>query len=314
MAMMRRTLLYAGLSTVLALALVSVDYLALRAANRPLVPHHYYMALGDSLSFGYQPDFNFTAGFADDIFTFLQKANVTDEENLACAGETTTSMLQGGCVGRFVHHGFYTGAQLDAAVAFLRGHPGQVSPITLEIGANDVIPDWDQATCTAGPTSDADLKTMDTNIGTILDRLLAVLSIPSGHPSGNLHILTYYNPFARVCPNSVTFVHQLDDHITADARARRVSVIDIYSAFGGDAGMAQSVCEGNIVNGVHDPWTWICNAQFHDIHPTTDGYAVIAQAVENGLALPGAPPLVPNIFPTPMSVVPGAAPGRRTDL
>ena len=312
--MMGRTLVYVGLSILLALTLVAVDYIALTLSSRPPIGRHYYMALGDSLSFGYQPNFNFTSGFADDIFTFLQKANVTDQENLSCAGEKTDTMIQGGCVGRFIHHGFYTGAQLDAAVAFLQSHPGQVSPITLEIGANDVLPDWNNTTCTAGPTTDADLKAMDANIGTILDRLLKVLAAPSGRPTGDLHMLNYYNPFARECPNSATFVHVLNDHIAADAMKLRVSVIDVYSAFGGDAGMAQSVCEGNVVNGVRDPWTWICNAEFHDIHPTTDGYSVIAQAVETGLGLPGAPPLAPNIYPTPVGLAPGEGDLPRTGL
>ncbi len=312
--MMRRTLVYGALSILLALTLVAVDYIALRLSNRPPIGRHYYMALGDSLSFGYQPNFNFTSGFADDIFTFLQKANVTDQENLSCAGEKTDTMIQGGCVGRFIHHGFYTGAQLDAAVEFLQSHQGQVSPITLEIGANDVLPDWNNTTCTAGPTTDADLKAMDANIGTILNRLLKVLAASSGRPTGDLHMLNYYNPFARECPNSADFVRQFNKHLADDGMKYRVPVIDVYSAFGGDAGMAQSVCEGKIVNGVHDPWTWICNAEFHDIHPTTDGYSVIAQAVETGLGLPGAPPVGPNIFPTAVGLAPGEGDRRRTNM
>jgi hypothetical protein len=34
-------------------------------------------------------------------------------------------------------HDEFTGSQLDAATAFLHAHPGQVSPITLSIGAGD---------------------------------------------------------------------------------------------------------------------------------------------------------------------------------
>ena len=44
---------------------------------------HYYMALGDSLSFGFQPNFDFSSGFADVIFNDLRKSNVTGIVNYA---------------------------------------------------------------------------------------------------------------------------------------------------------------------------------------------------------------------------------------
>src|SRR6185437_11231637 len=148
-----------ALSVVLVAALVGVDILVLSRNNpaEALGPH-YYMALGDSLSFGYQPNLDFSSGFADDIFNTLHKANVTAVVNYACAGETTTTMIQGGCVGRFAHHGSYTGPQLRASVDFLKSanNYGRVSPITLAIGANDVLPAWDPTTCsiTAGVNVD----------------------------------------------------------------------------------------------------------------------------------------------------------------
>jgi lysophospholipase L1-like esterase len=278
--------------------LVGADYLALRANNPPkTVGHHHYLALGDSLSFGFQPNFDFANGFDGDVFRVLQKADVTDEENLACSGETTDTMIHGGCIARFVHHGFYTGAQLDAAVAFLQSHQGQVSPITLEIGANDVIPDWNSITCSASSQATADVQVMDTNLHTILSRLDTALKTRTGQRLGDLHLLNYYNPFAKECPNSGTFLHMLNDHLAADAAQFRVPVVDVYTAFGGDPGMAQSVCQGNVSppdNKVH-PWTWICDPE-HDIHPTTYGYAAIATAVETALMLPGTSP-APGIVP-----------------
>ncbi len=126
-----RILTLIALSILLVAALVGVDLLVLSRNNpaQALSPH-YYMALGDSLSFGYQPNLDFSSGFADDIFNDLRKANVTGIVNYACAGETTDTMIHGGCVGRFAHHGSYTGAQLQAAIDFLtsRAQPGQSQP------------------------------------------------------------------------------------------------------------------------------------------------------------------------------------------
>ena len=34
---------------------------------------------------------------------------------------------------------YAAGSQLDAAVAFLEAHPGQVAFITIDIGANDLV-------------------------------------------------------------------------------------------------------------------------------------------------------------------------------
>jgi lysophospholipase L1-like esterase len=278
------------LTVLLIAALLGIDLLVLSRNNpaHALAPH-YYMAVGDSLSFGFQPNLDFTSGFADDIFHDLRRANVTGVVNYACAGETTSTMIHGGCIGRFAHHGSYTGSQLQAAVVFLkdeRNH-GRVSPITLEIGSNDVLPDWNQAACSAGSTVAADLARMDADLTqVILPDLLAALGPGTNATNGDLHMLNYYNPFAKECPESAPFVRMVNNHLQADAARFRVPVVDVYSAFGGDARMASHICD----------YTWICDSRFHDVHPTSLGYQVIARAVELTLGLPGTPPL-PGALP-----------------
>ena len=281
-----RILTVTTLAVLLIAALAGIDILVL-SRNNPAQAFspHYYMALGDSLSFGYQPNLDFTSGFADDIFNDLHKANVTGIVNYACAGETTTTMIQGGCVGRFAHHGSYTGAQLRAAVDFLKAaeNYGHVSPITLELGSNDVLPAWDPTTCSvrAGVNVDDLLATMDANLTqTILPQLVNALGARKTANNGDLHLLNYYNPYAKVCPGSAPFVHELNDHLAADAAQFRIPVVDVYLAFGGDSETASHICE----------FTWMCSS-FHDVHPTNKGYAAIAQAVETALALPGGNPL-----------------------
>lgn len=290
--------------------LIGIDYVVLKATNpSKVIGHHYYMALGNSLSFGYQPNLNFTSGFVDDVFTKLHAANVTDLVNYACAGETTTSMISGGCPGRIDHHGSYIGPQLQAAVDFLHAHPGQVSPITIELGSNDVLPLWNDTTCAvnSAATVEAALATMDTNLtATILPKLVRAVQTNTGVRPGDLHLLNYYNPFAKNCPDSASFVHELNDHLAADAAQFRIPVVDVYTAFGGDAGMAHNVCDLT-----PQAYTWICNTEFHDVHPTTTGYEVIAQAVELALGLPGTNPLpgiAPNLPIGPAPTLPPTTP------
>jgi lysophospholipase L1-like esterase len=282
-----------ALSVVLVAALVGVDLLVLSRNNpaEALGPH-YYMALGDSLSFGYQPNLDFSSGFADDIFNDLHFVDVTNIVNYACAGETTDTFIHGGCVGHFAHHGSYTGAQLTAAVDFLKkeANRGHVSPITLEIGSNDVISDWDPFTCTASPNVDIDLARMDDNLTkVILPQLVDALQSRTNANNGDLHLLNYYNPYAKQCPDSAQFLHTLNDHLAADAAQFKIPVVDVYGAFGGDADMAKTICD----------YTWICDARFHDIHPTNTGYKVIAKAVELALGLPGMGPLPGMGVPAP---------------
>jgi hypothetical protein len=173
--------------------------------------------------------------------------------------------------------------------------------VTFELGVNDVFPsDFDSTTCSVSSNSDTDLRTMDANLtrvddanpddpmnpkNGILKRLTDALRVvspppgrsPQGPPlvAGDLVMLNYYNPFAKICPNSVDFIHTLNDHLAKDAATFRIPLVDVYSAFGGDANMKANVCT----------YTWICNAR-PDIHPTTTGYQVIAQAVEAVLGYP----------------------------
>ena len=100
----------------------------------------WYLALGDSLSVGVQPDaanvnHPTTFGYADQLHQAL-KATTPDLElkKLGCAvTETTTDMLKGpsDCRGQYRLR-----VQLAAAVAFLLTHRGSVRLVTIDIGAN----------------------------------------------------------------------------------------------------------------------------------------------------------------------------------
>ena len=93
-------------------------------------------ALGHSIAYGFQPakakawlpPSGFKTGYVD-VFaarlrTIAPKIRVV---NYACPGESTKTFIQGGCSGRGDVKGLhdaFKGAQLNAALAFLRAHPG----------------------------------------------------------------------------------------------------------------------------------------------------------------------------------------------
>ncbi|GAC1358044.1 MAG: hypothetical protein NVSMB44_04840 [Ktedonobacteraceae bacterium] len=233
----------------------------------------YYLALGDSLAFGYQPNLDFSHGYVDDFSTDLQTHGSTETANLGCPGETSSSFINGGCRYAALRKFSYQGDQLSAAVLYLTQHQGQVSPVTLDIGANDMLPDLSSATCVVSTEKfNADLAAFDTNLTqNILPRLRAALTV-NGVVTGDLLVANYYDPYQNMCPNTVPFVQELNSHIAADVQGSG-TVVDVFSAFGGATTPNPNACM----------YTWICDASYHDIHSTTQGYGVIAQAFEQSV-------------------------------
>jgi hypothetical protein len=94
-------------------------------------PKKYYLALGDSLAFGFQFDiFNqhfpvvppdlFVHGYVDDFSQMLERIRPQIHTvNYSCVGETTDTFIEGGCLYTaqgFQLHNAYSGSQLDAAI------------------------------------------------------------------------------------------------------------------------------------------------------------------------------------------------------
>ena len=106
----------------------------------------YYLSLGDSLAQGYQPiggpysplgSPGYNQGYADQLLKLVRQP---EEQlrlvKLGCGGETTTRMIVGS---GFCGFGYTAGSQLAEAEQFLRVHRGEVTLVTIDIGADDVI-------------------------------------------------------------------------------------------------------------------------------------------------------------------------------
>jgi lysophospholipase L1-like esterase len=130
-----RTLFVTALAGVLALLAGSPT----AAAAADAAHHSYYLALGDSLAIGVQPDAQGNLqqtdfGYPDLLFGDLSPSQPDLQlVKLGCSGETTLTFLAGGLCSYGTFH-----SQLDAAVAFLLAHRGDVRLVTINLGGNDI--------------------------------------------------------------------------------------------------------------------------------------------------------------------------------
>lgn len=233
-------------------------------------PKQYYLALGDSLAYGYQPNGDYTHGYADDLFQYLQSMGTTTLVNMSCPNETTTTFVKGGCKGASgasLKYG-YSGDQLDAAINFIKAHPGQVSPVTINLGAADLLPDIDLTNCSAASSFYLDYPNVVTNLQNIMQQLKDALA-----GSGDVVTMNYYDPYQNQCPALVTVIQSANKDISTYAAQYNASVADVFDAFGGATTPNSNLCN----------YTWICDKNTSTVDATTQGHNVIAQAFETAL-------------------------------
>ena len=235
-------------------------------------PKKYYLALGDSLAFGYQPDFNFFQGYVDYFYENLEKHGVEHLVNLGCFAESSTTFINGKCPVWYLRKQWYSDSQLENALKFLNSHKGQVSPVTLDIGANDLQRDVKTSNCTISPNFAADLARLDKDLTTvILPKLKQALTV-NGKRTGDIVLMNYYDPYQNICPKQVSYIEEFNQHLAQDV-AGFGSIGDVYSAFGGSKTPNPNICT----------YTWMCSRLFHDMHATSKGYRIIASAFEKSI-------------------------------
>ena len=189
-------------------------------------PKQHYLALGDSLAFGFQPNGDYTHGYVNDLFQLFQNEGTKDVTDYGCGGETSTTFIHGSCPSAPSS----TFKQLATAVAYLQTNAGMVSPVTLDIGGNDVLRDIDPRTCTVNTGQFAtDLATLDSNLTTIiLPQLQAALTV-NGRVTGSIVMMNYYDPFQNICPASLPFIQTLNQHLAADVSGFGI-IVDVFAA------------------------------------------------------------------------------------
>jgi len=258
-------------------------------APPPKPPTSYYLALGDSLSLGIQPDADgvqvpTTGGYADQVYTVLQRTRPGLRLiHLGCSGETTKTMINGGICQ------YPGGSQLAAATAFLRAHRGHVVLVTIDIGAND------PQDCVANKgiaLVSACIAAMP-EAAVNLTRILKALRTAAG-PGVRIVGMSYYLPelwewhnglfghlVARTSEGLAASYSDLLSGVYASAGDR---VADVFDAFDTrDFGSQTSVPGvGTVPRNVAllCEWTWECTPapQGPNEHANATGYRVIANA------------------------------------
>jgi lysophospholipase L1-like esterase len=240
-----------------------------------------YLALGDSVTFGFITQAGFEYVNADNFIGFptysgqVAKLNVV---NAACPGETTGSFLSStapddGCrqfrtAGAQLHVS-YTSTQLEFALAFLKSHP-QTRLVTVGLGADDVL--LLRAACQGDQTCietelPAVLATVTANMETILTDLRA-----TGF-TGTIIVVNYYS-IDYSDPTETAVTSALNDALAAAAAQAGGAVADVFTAFqAATVPAGGKTCNAGLLN-ANPASEFTC-----DIHPSQSGQMLIGKVV-----------------------------------
>jgi lysophospholipase L1-like esterase len=244
-----------------------------------------YLALGDSVTFGYQeasvlpsPNYHDASsflGYPDHLGAQLH-LKVT---NAACPGETSASLINTsapnlGCEAayrkEFPLHVSYKGAQLAFAVSFLRQHR-DVRLVSLMIGANDLF------RC-QGTTSDGCVKELNGTLSGIARNVRTILLAVrnKAHYAGQLAIVNYYSlDYSPAAAGATAVVGVLNKTVDAAAKPFHVVVADGFGKFKQAAvRFASDPCQAGLLTLTAPGPPRTCG-----IHPSYAGQSLLAAAL-----------------------------------
>jgi lysophospholipase L1-like esterase len=293
--LIRRAAVVAGVAVGVAAALMPVLPASAGSVTGPAA-NGTYLALGDSVAFGYVPpqavpppnyqSAHSFVGYPEDVAQALR----TRVWNASCPGETTDSMLVAGVVSNgcenspgsptgyrtlYPLHVQYQGTQMQYALKYLAVHR-HTQLVTIDIGANDVFlcQETTQDHCASPAELQAVLQQIQANLTAIYTQIRDV-----AHYQGPLVALTYYS-LSYSDPAQVAGTQLLDSVIASVTQAFGGKVADGFAAFAGpSAAFGGSPCAAGLLIKLPDG---TCN-----IHPSPAGHLLLAQAIENAVgALP----------------------------
>ena len=246
-----------------------------------------YLALGDSVVFGYITKAGFEYGNPHNFVgypDYVSQALRFSTTNASCPGEATGGFISAtgadnGCRpfrANFPLHVPYTGTQLQFATTFLAAHRN-TRLVSIGLGANDAF--ILETACAGDPTCIANglpqvLATISANMRTILDAVRAT------HFHGVLMIVNYYSlDYSDAAATGLTQL--LNQAITAPAGADHAVVADAFDAFKSAASTplaGGNTCKAGLLNASPQ------NQFLCDVHPSQSGQQLLAHTVENTYA------------------------------
>jgi lysophospholipase L1-like esterase len=263
--------------------------------HTPITRGSTYLALGDSVTFGYEEQQVVPAPNYADASSFLGYPELMGSAlhltvaNAACPGETSTSLIiatapSNGCEnspnnGPFYRmnplHVSYSGSQLAFATSYLRKHKN-VRLVSLMIGANDFLLCQETAPdhCASVAEEGAVIQSISNNVKTILSAIRN-----KAHYGGQLAIVNYYSlDYSSPIQNTNTVL--LNTTVDNAAAPFHVEVADGFGELeAGAAHSGRSTCNAGLLTQL------VGTASKCGIHPSYAGQSLLAQAVEKAVRL-----------------------------
>jgi lysophospholipase L1-like esterase len=259
----------------------------------PVVAGSGYLALGDSVTFGYReadttPRPNYLkastfVGYPEDVGAALG-LKVT---NPACPGETSGSLIDAAAQSNscehsatggpgyrtaFPLHVAYGGSQLAFAVKFLKTHP-DTRLVSLMIGANDGF-------ICAAETKDkcvTEFPTVLASVAKNVTTILTAIRTGAGY-TGQIVILNYYaTDYTSGAGTAAS--KALNAAQDAAAKPFGVEIADGYKAFlVASVASGDKPCKAGLLTQLNGKKTGTCG-----VHPSVAGQSVLAQAVDEAI-------------------------------
>ena len=286
-----KTVLIAAMCALLSLVPVAA---VAKAPKKKKPKPMYYLALGDSLARGAQPNAGGSTvptkqGYANQLYKIEKKKKKLKGlklTNLGCLGESTATMIGASGSSPICHYA--AGNQLKQAVKFLKKHKGHIALVTIDIGANDI----DKCVNPDGSPNFACLGAGINAIKTNLPKISAALRKAAGKKVQIIG-MTYYDPFLAdwfrgasgkfYAQQSQALAKGVNDDITSAYNGSKIKVADVavtydtYTPFSQTTtykGTSVPVAVAQICN-----LTWMCAPAplGPNIHANKAGYTKIAK-------------------------------------
>lgn len=290
-----RRALAAAVVGILTLALAPAALAADPPGNSGSHAPRYYVALGDSLAFGWQPTATDPTnrpaiGYGDYVYAALEQELPTLQHiKLACPGESTVTMVNGGGACSFDQDasvppgtGDFT-TQLAAAEQFLKAHAKFVDLVTLDIGAIDIEKCVNRATGTVDPVC------ISTALAGIRENLQVIVAgLHAAAPGVQIIGMNYYDPFlaAWLAPggyalaqSSLALTSTLNGLLGGIYGSAQIPVADVATTFETSTpnplpSQGSTPLPVNVARICS--WTWMC--KWGNIHANDAGAQQIATA------------------------------------
>ena len=251
-----------------------------------------YLALGDSVAFGYVPPGAVPAPKYLDAHSFVGYPEYLAQQlnervtNASCPGETTASMLVAGAQSNgcenspgspigyatlYPLHAQYQGTQMDYALHYLAAHK-HTRLVTIDIGANDAF--LCQETTADHCSSPAELAGVAGEIAGNLGTIFHDLRVVAGY-EGPIVALDYYS-LDYADPVQVGGALFLNSVIAGVTTANGGIIADGFGAFGtASTAFGGSPCAAGLLIKLPDG---TCN-----IHPSPAGHRLLAAAIATAI-------------------------------